>query len=345
MVTEERQKDLEAAILQIERQFGKGAIMKMDGSSVGHYPAVSSGNLALDIALGIGGLPRGRIIEIYGPEASGKTTLALCAIAEVQNKGGIAAFVDAEHAFDRNNAKTLGVKVEDLLLAQPDYGEQGLEIAEQLVRVGKVDILVVDSVAALVPKNELEGDMGDSHMGLHARLMSQALRKLSGVASKSNTIFIFINQLRSKIGVVFGNPETTTGGNALKFYSSVRLDVRRASQIKNGDVVKGHRMKIKVAKNKLAPPFRTAEVDLIYGVGISRMGVLIDLAINDEIVQKSGTWFSYNNERLGQGRDNSIKFLEENPKIAEAINIEVRKIYKLESQVENEEPRESADLE
>ena len=345
MVTEDRQKDLEAAILQIERQFGKGAIMKMDGSSVGHYPAVSSGNLALDIALGIGGLPRGRIIEIYGPEASGKTTLALCAIAEVQNKGGIAAFVDAEHAFDRNNAKTLGVQVEDLLLAQPDYGEQGLEIAEQLVRVGKVDILVVDSVAALVPKNELEGDMGDSHMGLHARLMSQALRKLSGVASKSNTIFIFINQLRSKIGVVFGNPETTTGGNALKFYSSVRLDVRRASQIKNGDVVKGHRMKIKVAKNKLAPPFRTAEVDLIYGVGISRMGVLIDLAINDEIVQKSGTWFSYNNERLGQGRDNSIKFLEENPKIAEAINIEVRKIYKLESQVENEEPRESADLE
>ncbi len=345
MVTEERQKDLEAAILQIERQFGKGAIMKMDGSSVGHYPAVSSGNLALDIALGIGGLPRGRIIEIYGPEASGKTTLALCAIAEVQNKGGIAAFVDAEHAFDRNNAKTLGVQVEDLLLAQPDYGEQGLEIAEQLVRVGKVDILVVDSVAALVPKNELEGDMGDSHMGLHARLMSQALRKLSGVASKSNTIFIFINQLRSKIGVVFGNPETTTGGNALKFYSSVRLDVRRASQIKNGDVVKGHRMKIKVAKNKLAPPFRTAEVDLIYGVGISRMGVLIDLAINDEIVQKSGTWFSYNNERLGQGRDNSIKFLEENPKIAAAINIEVRKIYKLESQVENEEPKESSDLE
>ena len=345
MVTEERQKDLEAAILQIERQFGKGAIMKMDGSSVGHYPAVSSGNLALDIALGIGGLPRGRIIEIYGPEASGKTTLALCAIAEVQNKGGIAAFVDAEHAFDRNNAKTLGVQVEDLLLAQPDYGEQGLEIAEQLVRVGKVDIVVVDSVAALVPKNELEGDMGDSHMGLHARLMSQALRKLSGVASKSNTIFIFINQLRSKIGVVFGNPETTTGGNALKFYSSVRLDVRRASQIKSGDEVKGHRMKIKVAKNKLAPPFRTAEVDLIYGVGISRMGVLIDLAMNEDIVQKSGTWFSYNNERLGQGRDNSIKFLEENPEIAEAINLEVRKIHKLDSQVESEESGESSVVE
>ena len=342
MVTEERQKDLEAAILQIERQFGKGAIMKMDGSSVGHYPAVSSGNLALDIALGIGGLPRGRIIEIYGPEASGKTTLALCAIAEVQKKGGIAAFVDAEHAFDRNNAKTLGVQVEDLLLAQPDYGEQGLEIAEQLVRVGKVDIVVVDSVAALVPKNELEGDMGDSHMGLHARLMSQALRKLSGVASKSNTIFIFINQLRSKIGVVFGNPETTTGGNALKFYSSVRLDVRRASQIKSGDEVKGHRMKIKVAKNKLAPPFRTAEVDLIYGVGISRMGVLIDLAMNEDIVQKSGTWFSCNNERLGQGRDNSIKFLEENPELAEAINLEVRKIHKLDSQVVNEESNETS---
>ena len=342
MVTEERQKDLEAAILQIERQFGKGAIMKMDGSSVGHYPAVSSGNLALDIALGIGGLPRGRIIEIYGPEASGKTTIALCAIAEVQKKGGIAAFVDAEHAFDRNNAKTLGIQVEDLLLAQPDYGEQGLEIAEQLVRVGKVDIVVVDSVAALVPKNELEGDMGDSHMGLHARLMSQALRKLSGVASKSNTIFIFINQLRSKIGVVFGNPETTTGGNALKFYSSVRLDVRRASQIKSGDEVKGHRMKIKVAKNKLAPPFRTAEVDLIYGVGISRMGVLIDLAMNEDIVQKSGTWFSYNNERLGQGRDNSIKFLEENPEIAEAINLEVRKNHKLDSQVVNEESNETS---
>ena len=240
---------------------------------------------------------------------------------------------------------SLGVKVEDLLLAQPDYGEQGLEIAEQLVRVGKVDIVVVDSVAALVPKNELEGDMGDSHMGLHARLMSQALRKLSGVTSKSNAIFIFINQLRSKIGVVFGNPETTTGGNALKFYSSIRLDVRRSSQIKSGDEVKGHRMKIKVAKNKLAPPFRIAEVDLIYGVGISRMGVLIDLALNEDIVQKSGTWFSYNNERLGQGRDNSIKFLEENPEIAEAINLEVRKIHKLDSQVENEESIKSTAVE
>ena len=343
MLTEERQKDLETAIQQIERQFGKGSIMKMDGSTVGQYPAVSSGNLALDIALGIGGLPRGRIVEIYGPEASGKTTLALCAVAEVQKTGGIAVFIDAEHAFDRNNAKTLGVQVEDLLLAQPDYGEQGLEIAEQLVRVGKVDMVVIDSVAALVPKNELEGDMGDSHMGLHARLMSQALRKLSGVISKSNTIFIFINQLRSKIGVVFGNPETTTGGNALKFYSSVRLDVRRASQIKSGDEVKGHRMKIKVAKNKLAPPFRIAEVDLIYGVGISKMGVLIDLAVNDDIVQKSGTWFSFKKDRLGQGRENSIKFLEENPEIADTINLKVREIHNLDFSDTSEETQETAE--
>ncbi len=342
MLTEERQKDLETAISQIERQFGKGSIMKMDGSTVGQFPAVSAGNLALDIALGIGGLPRGRIIEIYGPEASGKTTLALCAIAEVQKAGGVAAFIDAEHAFDRNNAKTLGVQVEDLLLAQPDYGEQGLEIAEQLVRVGKVDMVVIDSVAALVPKNELEGDMGDSHMGLHARLMSQALRKLSGVISKSNTIFIFINQLRSKIGVVFGNPETTTGGNALKFYSSVRLDVRRASQIKSGDEVKGHRMKIKIAKNKLAPPFRIAEVDLIYGVGISKMGVLLDLAVNEEIVQKSGTWFSYEKERLGQGRDNSIKFLEENSEIADTINLKVRALNNLDPAEQSQEAQEIA---
>lgn len=342
MLTEERQKDLETAISQIERQFGKGSIMKMDGSTVGQFPAVSAGNLALDIALGIGGLPRGRIVEIYGPEASGKTTLALCAIAEVQRVGGVAAFIDAEHAFDRNNAKTLGVQVEDLLLAQPDYGEQGLEIAEQLVRVGKVDMVVIDSVAALVPKNELEGDMGDSHMGLHARLMSQALRKLSGVISKSNTIFIFINQLRSKIGVVFGNPETTTGGNALKFYSSVRLDVRRASQIKSGDEVKGHRMKIKIAKNKLAPPFRIAEVDLIYGVGISKMGVLLDLAVNEEIVQKSGTWFSYEKERLGQGRDNSIKFLEENSEIADTINLKVRALNNLDPAEQSQEAQEIA---
>ena len=342
MLSEERQKDLESAISQIERQFGQGSIMKMDGSTVGHFPSVSSGNLAMDIALGIGGLPRGRIIEIYGPEASGKTTLALCAIAEVQKTGGVAAFIDAEHAFDRNNAKTLGVRIEDLLLAQPDYGEQGLEIAEQLVRVGKVDMVVIDSVAALVSKNELEGDMGDSHMGLHARLMSQALRKLSGVISKSNTIFIFINQLRSKIGVVFGNPETTTGGNALKFYSSVRLDVRRASQIKSGDEVTGHRIKIKVAKNKLAPPFRIAEIDLIYGVGISKLGVLLDLAVNAEIVQKSGTWFSYEKERLGQGRDNSIKFLEENSEIADSIHLKIRTLNNLDSTEQSQLAQETA---
>ena len=342
MLSEERQKDLESAISQIERQFGQGSIMKMDGSTVGQFPSVSSGNLAMDIALGIGGLPRGRIIEIYGPEASGKTTLALCAIAEVQKTGGVAAFIDAEHAFDRNNAKTLGVRIEDLLLAQPDYGEQGLEIAEQLVRVGKVDMVVIDSVAALVPKNELEGDMGDSHMGLHARLMSQALRKLSGVISKSNTIFIFINQLRSKIGVVFGNPETTTGGNALKFYSSVRLDVRRASQIKSGDEVTGHRIKIKVAKNKLAPPFRIAEIDLIYGVGISKLGVLLDLAVNAEIVQKSGTWFSYEKERLGQGRDNSIKFLEENSEIADSIFLKIRSLNNLDSAEQSQVAQETA---
>ena len=345
MLNEERQKDLDTAISQIERQYGKGSIMKMDGSTVEQFPAVSAGNLALDIALGIGGLPRGRIVEIYGPEASGKTTLALCAIAEIQKIGGVAAFIDAEHAFDRNNAKTLGVQIEDLLLAQPDYGEQGLEIAEQLVRVGKVDMVVIDSVAALVPKNELEGDMGDSHMGLHARLMSQALRKLSGVISKSNTIFIFINQLRSKIGVVFGNPETTTGGNALKFYSTVRLDVRRASQIKSGDEVRGHRMKIKIAKNKLAPPFRIAEVDLIYGVGISKMGVLLDLAVNTEIEKKSGTWFSYEKERLGQGRDNSIKFLEENLEIAETINLKVRAFNNLDPTQKSQPTQETIDEE
>jgi len=345
MLTEERQKDLETAISQIERQFGKGSIMKMDGSTVSQFPVVSSGNLALDIALGIGGFPRGRIIEIYGPEASGKTTLALCAIAEVQKNGGIAGFIDAEHAFDRNNAKNLGVQVEDLLLAQPDYGEQGLEIAEQLVRVGKLDIVVVDSVAALVPKNELEGDMGDSHMGLHARLMSQALRKLSGVTSKSNSILIFINQLRSKIGVVFGNPETTTGGNALKFYSSIRLDVRRASQIKSGEEVKGHRMKIKVAKNKLAPPFRIAEVDLIYGVGLSKMGILLDLALNYEIVQKSGTWFSYGKDRLGQGRENSIQFLEATPEITEEIYNKIKVINKLDVEEDTQEIQETIELE
>ena len=335
---DDRRKDLELAISQIERQFGKGSIMRMDESSVQSAPVVSAGNLALDVALGVGGFPRGRIIEIYGPEASGKTTLALCAIAEVQRAGGTAVFVDAEHAFDRTNARTLGVQVEEMLLSQPDYGEQALEIAEQMVRIGKADIVVVDSVAALVPKNELDGDMGDSHMGLHARLMSQALPTRTGSVSKSHTIFIFINQLRSKIGVVFGNPETTTGGQALKFYSSIRLDVRKTTQIKQGDEVQGHRVKVKVVKNKLAPPFRSAEFDLIYGKGISQFGVLLDYAVNLELVQKSGTWFSYNKERLGQGRDNAIRFLEEHPEISGELERLVRERYSLLPASEDAEP-------
>jgi len=317
------------AISQIERKYGKGAIMRLDGSNVTQVPVVSSGDIGLDIALGIGGLPKGRIIEIYGPESTGKTTLALMVVAEVQKVGGVAAFIDAEHALDRTNAKLLGVQLDDLLLAQPDFGEQALEIAEQLVSVGKVDIIVIDSVAALVPKNELEGEMGDSHMGLHARLMSQALRKLTGIVSKSNTIFIFINQLRSKIGIVFGNPETTTGGNALKFYASIRLDVRKSSQIKDGDIMKGHRVKVKVAKNKLAPPFRTTEFDLIYGKGISKMGSLLDCAVLDEIVQKSGTWYSYENERLGQGREKSEIFLSEHSEISAEIEKKIREIHNL----------------
>ena len=338
-------KALEITLGKLEKSYGKGVVMKLGDKVDEKIDAIPSGSIGVDLALGVGGYPRGRVIEIYGPESSGKTTLTIHAIAQVQKQGGIAAFIDAEHAFDSSYAATLGVDVNNLLISQPDNGEQALEVADHLISSGAVDLVVIDSVAALTPKSEIEGEMGDSKMGLHARLMSQALRKLSGVTSKSNAIFIFINQLRSKIGVVFGNPETTTGGNALKFYSSIRLDVRRSSQIKSGDEVKGHRMKIKVAKNKLAPPFRIAEVDLIYGVGISRMGVLIDLALNEDIVQKSGTWFSYNNERLGQGRDNSIKFLEENPEIAEAINLEVRKIHKLDSQVENEESIKSTAVE
>jgi len=329
MWSEDKRRDLELAISQIERQYGKGSIMRMGEGAVNLASVVSAGNLGLDIALGVGGYPRGRIIEIYGPESSGKTTLALCAIAEVQKAGGVAAFIDAEHALDPVNASILGVNMDDLLVAQPDYGEQALEIAERLVRIGKSDIVVVDSVAALVPKNELEGNMGDSHMGLHARLMSQALRKLTGSVSKSNTIFVFINQLRSKIGVVFGNPETTTGGNALKFYATIRLDVRKTTQIKQGDEVRGHRMKVKVVKNKMAPPFRTTEFDLIYGQGVSQMGILLDYAVNAEIIQKSGTWFSYGKERLGQGRDNSIKYLEENPEFAADLDQQIRQLHKL----------------
>ena len=336
MLTEERQKDLETAIQQIERQYGKGSIMKMDGSTVGQYPAVSAGNLALDIALGIGGLPRGRIVEIYGPEASGKTTLALCAIAEVQKIGGTAVFIDAEHAFDRNNAKTLGVQVEDLLLAQPDYGEQGLEIAEQLVRVGKVDMVVIDSVAALVPKNELEGDMGDSHMGLQARLMSQALRKLTGIVKKSNCVIIFVNQIREKIGVMFGSPETTPGGRALKFYSSVRLDIRRIDSIKSGVDIIGNRVRVKVVKNKIAPPFKFTEFDIVFGKGISTEGDLLDLGCNFEIIEKSGTWFSCKKERMGQGREAAKKYLKESKDLAKTVKKEIEeKVLALKAETNN----------
>ena len=323
MWNEEKKKDLETALSQIERQYGKGAIMRMDASSVSEAPVVSAGNLGLDIALGVGGYPRGRIIEIYGPEASGKTTMALCAIAEVQKAGGIAAFIDAEHAFDRNNARILGVQVEDLLVSQPDYGEQALEIAEQLVRVGKLDVVVVDSVAALVPKSELDGDMGDSHMGLHARLMSQALRKLAGAINRSRTCVIFINQLRMKIGVMFGNPETTSGGNALKFYSSVRMDIRRIGTVKEGDEAVGNETRVKVVKNKVSPPFRQAEFQILYNKGINRLGEIIDKGVELDIIEKAGAWYSYNGEKIGQGKSKSIEFLEENKKLLNAIEKQV----------------------
>ena len=342
MWNEEKKKDLETALSQIERQYGKGAIMRMDASSVSEAPVVSAGNLGLDIALGVGGYPRGRIIEIYGPEASGKTTMALCAIAEAQKAGGIAAFIDAEHAFDRNNARILGVQVEDLLVSQPDYGEQALEIAEQLVRVGKLDVVVVDSVAALVPKSELDGDMGDSHMGLHARLMSQALRKLTGSVSKSHTIFIFINQLRSKIGVVFGNPETTTGGNALKFYSSVRLDIRRIGSIKDGDEIVGNETRVKVIKNKVAPPFKQTEFQIMYGKGIYRLGEVIDLGVQEGLIDKAGAWYSYNGDRIGQGKKNAAAFLQTNDEIASEIDRKLR--AKLLDEVDDLEEEEASNV-
>lgn len=344
MFQEDKTKELELALAQIDRQFGKGSIMKLDSTETDQFPVVSSGDIGLDIALGAGGFPKGRITEIYGPEGSGKTTVALNAIAEVQKLGGVAAFIDAEHALDVANAKRLGVKVEELLLSQPDYGEQALEIADILVRSNGVDVVVVDSVAALVPKNELEGDMGDSHVGLQARLMSQALRKLTGSVAKSSTIFIFINQLRMKIGVMFGNPETTTGGNALKFYSSVRLEVRKGTVIKKGDDVLGHRVKIKVVKNKVAPPFRSAEFDLIYDKGVSKLGSLLDCAVADEIVKKSGTWYSYNTERIGQGRDNSEKFLQEHPEMAAEIDQKVRELHKLRPAIEDGSSETPAEL-
>ena len=320
----DRSKAVDLAITQIERQFGKGSIMKLGGAErVADVPAISTGSLSLDIALGTFGVPRGRVIEIYGPESGGKTTLALHIVAEAQKKNGIAAFIDAEHALDVTYAKKIGVNTDDLLISQPDTGEQALEIAETLVRSGALDVLVVDSVAALVPKAELEGEMGDAQMGLQARLMSQALRKLTGSISKSKTTVIFINQLRMKIGVFFGNPETTTGGNALKFYSSQRLDIRKMTSIKNGQDVIGFRTKVKVVKNKLAPPFREAEFDIIFGEGISREGDVLDLAAENGIIEKSGAWYSYKGDRIGQGRDNSRVFLKENPDIMTAVENEV----------------------
>ncbi|CAH1197746.1 Protein RecA [Paenibacillus plantiphilus] len=320
----DRRAALEMALRQIEKQFGKGSIMKLGESAQLAVETVSSGALALDIALGIGGFPRGRIIEVYGPESSGKTTVALHAIAEVQRIGGQAAFIDAEHALDPAYASKLGVNIDELLLSQPDTGEQGLEIAEALVRSGAVDIIVIDSVAALVPKAEIEGDMGDSHVGLQARLMSQALRKLSGAISKSKTITIFINQLREKVGVMFGNPETTPGGRALKFYSSVRLDVRRIETIKQGNDMVGNRTRIKVVKNKVAPPFKQAEIDIMYGEGISKEGSIVDIGVEMDIVQKSGAWFSYNGERLGQGRENAKQFLKDHTEISATIEKQIR---------------------
>ncbi|MCB0416711.1 MAG: recombinase RecA [Bdellovibrionaceae bacterium] len=319
--TQNRQKAVEMALLNIEKQFGKGSIMKMGDRGLSNLGlgVVPTGCLSLDVAMGVGGLPRGRITEIYGPEASGKTTIALMTAANAQRNGGVAAFIDAEHALDTTYAAKLGVNTNDLLISQPDSGEQALEIAEILVRSGGIDVIVVDSVAALVPRAELEGDMGDSHMGLQARLMSQALRKLTGCVSKSKTAMIFINQLRMKIGVMFGNPETTTGGNALKFYASMRLDIRRISALKKGEEVIGSRTRVKVVKNKMAPPFRQTEFDMIYGEGISREGDLLDLATRYDIIEKSGSWFSYEGERLGQGRDNTRLFLKDNPKYVDKI--------------------------
>ncbi|HZP16617.1 MAG TPA: recombinase RecA [Terriglobales bacterium] len=325
-MADERNRAIDLAFAQIEKQFGKGSIMRL-GSKEAIVPIsiIPTGAISFDAALGVGGFPRGRVVEIFGPESSGKTTIALQVIASAQSQGGMAAFVDAEHALDPGYAKKLGVDVDNLLVSQPDYGEQALEIAEALVRSGAIDVLVVDSVAALVPKAELDGEMGDSHMGLQARLMSQALRKLTGIVSKSRTCLIFINQIREKIGVMFGNPETTTGGRALKFYASVRVDIRRIAAIKEGDMVVGSRTKVKVVKNKVAAPFREAEFDIMYGEGISREGDLLDLAVNQNILEKSGAWFSYKGERIGQGRENARQFLKDNKEITAKLEAEVRK--------------------
>ena len=328
MATVEKEKALEAALAQIEKQFGKGAIMKLgDAASKISVSTISTGCIELDYALGVGGVPRGRIVEIYGPESSGKTTIALHIVAEAQKQGGTAAFIDAEHALDPVYARNLGVNVDELFVSQPDTGEQALEICETLVRSGAVDVVVVDSVAALVPKSEIEGDMGDSHVGLQARLMSQALRKLAGVIGKTNTIVVFINQLREKVGVMYGNPETTTGGRALKYYASIRLDVRKVDTIKSGNELVGNRTRIKVVKNKVAPPFKIAEFDIIYGEGISREGSLLDIAVNEKIIVKAGAWYSYGDMRIGQGRDNARTFLRENPDFCAEIDQKVRELF------------------
>jgi recombination protein RecA len=324
----EKLKALKLTIDKIDKDYGKGSVMMMNEKSTEPMEVVSTGSIGLDVALGIGGLPRGRVIEIYGPESSGKTTVAIHVIAEAQKKGGMCAIIDAEHAFDNNYAQKLGVDVDNLLISQPDYGEQALEIADRLILSGALDVVVIDSVAALVPKGELEGEMGDSKMGLHARLMSQALRKLTATISKTNTICIFINQLREKIGVMFGNPETTTGGNALKFYASVRLDIRRMAQIKDGDEAIGNRVKVKVVKNKVAPPFRSAEFDIVFGEGISKVGEIVDMGVELGIVQKSGSWFSYGSDKLGQGRDTVKQLLLDNPELAKEIETKIREKIK-----------------
>ncbi|MFV8269007.1 recombinase RecA [Flavobacterium sp. GT2N3] len=321
---ESKLKALQLTLDKLDKTYGKGTVMKMGDKAIEEVETISSGSLGIDLALGVGGYPRGRIVEIYGPESSGKTTLTLHAIAEAQKAGGIAAFIDAEHAFDRNYAEKLGVDIENLIISQPDNGEQALEIAENLIRSGAIDIVVIDSVAALTPKSEIEGEMGDSKMGLHARLMSQALRKLTGTISKTNCTVFFINQLREKIGVMFGNPETTTGGNALKFYASVRLDIRRSTQIKDGDNVLGNRTKVKVVKNKVAPPFKIAEFDIMYGEGISKTGEILDLAVEFEIIKKAGSWFSYGETKLGQGRDAVKSLIKDNPELADELEEKIK---------------------
>ena len=325
---EAKLKALQLTLDKLDKTYGKGTVMKMGDKAIEEVETISSGSLGIDLALGVNGYPKGRIIEIYGPESSGKTTLTLHAIAEAQKAGGIAAFIDAEHAFDRNYAEKLGVDIENLIISQPDNGEQALEIAENLIRSGAIDIVVIDSVAALTPKSEIEGEMGDSKMGLHARLMSQALRKLTGTISKTHCTVFFINQLREKIGVMFGNPETTTGGNALKFYASVRLDIRRSSQIKDGDNVIGNRTKVKVVKNKVAPPFKTAEFDIMYGEGVSKTGEILDLAVEFEVIKKAGSWFSYGETKLGQGRDAVKVLIKDNPELADELEQKIKEIIK-----------------